>query len=97
MSDTYGFLPEDYRYTAELLRRHAFGTTEAAAGLFRAVCSNNLSIILAALDRAGTETAPPPFNAGTEAAMAAAEHLRVAAEALHKQADEYEAAAKGRP
>ena len=41
------FLAEDYRYTADLLRRY---TAEDRADLFRAVCSNNLSIILAALN-----------------------------------------------
>ena len=42
------FLAEDYRFTADLLRKYAFGTGQDTA-LFRAVCSNNLNIILAAL------------------------------------------------
>ena len=45
------FLAEDYKYTGALLRRYAFGKTEDVA-LFRAVCSNNLNIILAALAHA---------------------------------------------
>ena len=48
MSDD--FLAEDYRYTADLLRQHI---QRADPALFRAVCSNNLNIILAALDKAG--------------------------------------------
>ena len=55
MSDPGNFLAEDYRFTAELLRRYTeMGRTDkhpaGAASLFRAVCSNNLNIILAALD-----------------------------------------------
>ena len=49
MSDDY--LSEDFRFTADLLRKYAFGTGQDTA-LFRAVCSNNLNIILAALDLA---------------------------------------------
>jgi len=57
MSDDADFLAEDYRFTADLLRRYASGS-QAPGGvdttsLFRAVCSNNLNIILAALDKAG--------------------------------------------
>lgn len=48
------FLPEDHRFTADLLRRYA---REDRQDLFRAVCSNNLNIILAALDAAGREDA----------------------------------------
>ncbi len=56
-----GTLPEDYRFTAKLLRLYASkgGATVPggidAKSLFQAVCSNNLDIILAALDSAGTE------------------------------------------
>jgi hypothetical protein len=52
MTDTDDFLwAEDYRFTADLLRRYAFGPAQDTA-LFRAVCSNNLNIILAALAHA---------------------------------------------
>ena len=60
MSDPGDFLADDYRFTADLLRRY----TELArvdkhparmASLFRAVCSNNLNIILAALDAAANQ------------------------------------------
>jgi hypothetical protein len=51
MSDAIDYLAEDYRFTADLLRRYAFGYTQDRA-LFRAVCSNNLNIILAALQHA---------------------------------------------
>ena len=44
------YLAEDYKFTADLLRRYAYGTGQW--DLFRAVCSNNLNIILAALDLA---------------------------------------------
>ena len=47
--DTSGFLAEDYAFTAKLLRQHA---DIRGQELFRAVCSNNLNIILAALDAA---------------------------------------------
>ncbi len=40
-------LGEDYRYTADLLRKYAANDRK---DLFQAVCSNNLNIILAALD-----------------------------------------------
>jgi len=46
MSD---FLAEDYRFTADLLRDYVQRDQQA---LFRAVCSNNLNIILAALKHA---------------------------------------------
>lgn len=46
------FLPEDFAFTAELLRRHI---AAKRTDLFQAVCSNNLNIILAALDAAGRE------------------------------------------
>jgi hypothetical protein len=48
MSMSDDILAEDFRYTADLLRRYAFGKTRDGA-LFNAVCSNNLNIILAAL------------------------------------------------
>ena len=48
MSGDADFPAEDYRFTAELLRQH-MNTNRAQ---FQAVCSNNLSIILAALDKA---------------------------------------------
>jgi len=61
MSIETDFCPETYRYTADLLRRYAGdggsvvpGGTDAIA-LFRAVCANNLNIILAALDKASAE------------------------------------------
>jgi hypothetical protein len=44
-----GFLPEDHAFTAELLRRYMNNDDQS---LFHAVCSNNLNIILAALDHA---------------------------------------------
>ena len=50
------FLAEDFRFTADLLRKYAFGPAQDPA-LFRAVCVHNLGIILAALDLA--ETAAP--------------------------------------
>ena len=49
------FLAEDYRHTGDLLRKYAFGKSEDA-DLFRAVCSNNLNIILAALAHAEATT-----------------------------------------
>jgi hypothetical protein len=48
-----GFLPEDHAFTAELLRKYMNRDDQS---LFRAVCSNNLNIILAALDRAAAAT-----------------------------------------
>ena len=47
-----GFAPEDYTYTAKLLRQH---NADARYDLFHAVCSHNLKIILAALDAMGDE------------------------------------------
>ncbi len=47
-----GFAPEDYASTAKLMRQH---TADASPKLFQAVCSNNLNIILAALDAMGDE------------------------------------------
>lgn len=45
----WDFLAEDYAFTAQLLRDYArLGPPK----MFQAVCSNNLSIILAALDAA---------------------------------------------
>ena len=49
--DATGPIAEDYAFAAELLRRYASGTGQDTA-MFRAVCSNNLQIILAALDAA---------------------------------------------
>jgi hypothetical protein len=49
MSDTDDFLSEDYKFTADLLREYA---RRGEWALFRAVCSNNLAIILAALAHA---------------------------------------------
>jgi hypothetical protein len=49
------FLPEDFRFTATLLRQYSAPGRAAPPGnlkLFQAVCSNNLNIILAALDHA---------------------------------------------
>lgn len=40
------FEPEDFAFTAKLLRDHS----NTDRSLFQAVCSNNLNIILAALD-----------------------------------------------
>lgn len=48
MEDDGAILAEDYAFTATLLRQH-MNTDQK---LFQAVCSNNLSIILAALDAA---------------------------------------------
>lgn len=53
---TDDFLPEDYSFTADLLRQHAAANRR---DLFQAVCSNNLNIILAALDKAGAEEPTP--------------------------------------
>lgn len=44
-------LPEDFRFTADLLRRYA----RTDQSLFQAVCHNNLAMILEALDRVGKE------------------------------------------
>jgi hypothetical protein len=49
--DVAGFLAEDYQFTADLLRRYASGVDQDT-GLFRAVCSTSLPVILAALDAA---------------------------------------------
>ena len=50
------FLQEDFRFTATLLRSYSAPDEEGApcrnSTLFQSVCSNNLSIILAALDAA---------------------------------------------
>jgi hypothetical protein len=46
--DDDAILPEDFAFTAGLLRQHM----NTDLKLFQAVCSNNLSIILAALDAA---------------------------------------------
>jgi hypothetical protein len=60
------FLPEDYRFTADLLRRYTEPDSPVAdsRALFRAVCSNNLNIILAALDKAGAEDDDRPVGVG---------------------------------
>ena len=47
MSEPASFRAEDYRFTADLLLLY---TATKLPELFRAVCSNNLNIILAALD-----------------------------------------------
>lgn len=44
------FEPEDYTFTASLLRRYTTVNPAANRKNFYAVCSNNLNIILAALD-----------------------------------------------
>jgi hypothetical protein len=49
MSEPDDFRAEDYRFTADLLLLY---TATKLPDLFRAVCSNNLNIILAALDLA---------------------------------------------
>ena len=49
------FPAEDYAYTADLLRRHA---AESRRDLFRAVCSNNVNVILSALDIAASVAEP---------------------------------------
>ena len=52
------FMSEDFAFTADLLRRYSGGKGPATRGnpelsaMFRAVCSNYLAIILAALDAA---------------------------------------------
>jgi len=49
------FEPEDFAFTAKLLRKHC----QSNPTFFEAVCSNNLNIILAALDHlSGEETQP---------------------------------------
>jgi hypothetical protein len=51
--DPAGFLAEDYTFTAALLRKYTEGpSSNQRTSLFRAVCSKNLNIILAALDHA---------------------------------------------
>jgi hypothetical protein len=52
MSQPWIVAAEDYRFTADLLRQHA---EAGRADLFRAVCFNNLTIILAALDASATQ------------------------------------------
>lgn len=49
------FEPEDFSYTAKLLRLYIRYDNR---NMFRAVCSNNLNIILAALDAASEDLAP---------------------------------------
>jgi 16S rRNA C1402 (ribose-2'-O) methylase RsmI len=49
MSD---FLAEDYRHTADLLRHYTKMRDHSSV---LAVCSNNLNIILAALDKAASQ------------------------------------------
>jgi hypothetical protein len=49
MSSHPDYSAEDFKFTAELLRQHA---DIRGQDLFRAVCSNNLAIILRALDLA---------------------------------------------
>lgn len=48
------FEPEDYAFTAKLLRDYCDMPDKYK--MFHAVCSNNLNIILAALDKASEET-----------------------------------------
>jgi hypothetical protein len=52
MSSNQEYDAADYAYTAKLLRQHA---DIRGQELFRAVCSNNLAIILAALDAAAAD------------------------------------------
>jgi hypothetical protein len=52
MSQPWFVAAEDYRFTADLLRQHA---EAGRPDLFLAVCSNNLTIILAALDAAANQ------------------------------------------
>jgi tagatose-1,6-bisphosphate aldolase non-catalytic subunit AgaZ/GatZ len=52
MSEPWVVLAEDYRFTADLLRQHA---EAGRPDQFRAVCSNNLLVILAALDAAANQ------------------------------------------
>lgn len=49
------FEPEAFAGIAELLRRYTSDDKEANRHKFRAVCSNNLNIILAALDKASED------------------------------------------
>ncbi len=75
MSDN--FLAEDYRFLAKLLRKYASGPRQETT-LFNAVCSNNLNLILEALDEAAEvadlvedfaknyEAAVPPKSDATE-------------------------------
>ena len=49
------FEPEDFAFTAKLLREHTSNDLRYA---FYAVCSNNLNIILAALDAQSEDMAP---------------------------------------
>lgn len=51
-----GFRPEDFAHVASLLRQYASGGHEAT---LRAVLSNNLNVMLAALDRV-SNAAPDP-------------------------------------
>ena len=50
------YMAEDYRFTADLLRKYAFGKDRDGAA-FNAVCSNNLNIILVALAHAEVSAA----------------------------------------
>ena len=52
------FEPEDYAFTAKLLRDYCNDSRSA----FRAVCSNNLNIILAALDAQSEDMAPSAWQ-----------------------------------
>jgi hypothetical protein len=52
------FSPEDYAFTAKLLRRNAYDIDHLQ--WFHAVCSNNLNIILAALDAISEDVGGAP-------------------------------------
>jgi hypothetical protein len=52
-----GFAPEDFAFTAKLLRDHSSNDLRYA---FYAVCSNNLNIILAALDAMSEDVGTTP-------------------------------------
>ena len=52
------FEPEDFAFTAKLLRKYAYDIYHLR--LFHAVCSNNLNIILAALDALSEDVGGAP-------------------------------------
>ena len=55
-ADAPAFEPEDFAHTATLLRENMKGR----GAVFQAVCSNNLSIILAALDACSEDVGGTP-------------------------------------